>query len=276
FSKKELGLASGVISMGMALGFMIGSLVSATVLSPMLGGWRNVLILYGVIAMAFSIPWYFSKNRTRRENETSSANTTLSIKETMLTAIRVRNVWLLGLAILGVGGCIQGTLGYLPLYLRGQGWTSANADGALATFHLISLIFVMPIALLSDRIGSRKKILLTATGLILLGVGLLSFVQGFSIWIAVLMAGMVRDGFMAVFMTMIIETEGVGPRLAGTATGLVMVFSGISNLIAPPWGNSLASISPGLPFLFWASLTLFGLIGLYLAREKNVQVLLPP
>jgi NNP family nitrate/nitrite transporter-like MFS transporter len=271
FSKKELGLASGVISMGMALGFMIGSLVSATILSPMLGGWRNVLILYGVIAMAFSIPWYFSRNRTHGHNESVSTIRPLSVKETMSSAIRIRNVWLLGLAILGVGGCIQGTLGYLPLYLRGQGWTPANADGALATFHLISLICVVPIALLSDRIGSRKNILLAATGLIFFGVGLLSFVQGFSVWIAVLMAGMVRDGFMAVFMTMIIETEGVGPKLAGTATGLVMVFSGISNLIAPPWGNSMAAISPGAPFIFWACLTIFGFIGLFLAKERQVQ-----
>ena len=246
FSGKELGLASGVISMGMALGFMIGSLISATVLSPLLGGWRSVLIFYGVIAMAFSIPWYFSRNRTYAEHEAEHKNPTLSIKAAMSAAIRIRNVWLLGLVILGVGGCIQGTLGYLPLYLRGQGWTPANADGALAAFHMISLFCVIPIALLSDRIGSRKKILFAATFFILCGVGLLSILQGFSIWIAVLMAGMVRDGFMAVFMTMIIETKGVGPKLAGTATGLVMVFSGISNLVAPPWGNSLASISPGI------------------------------
>ena len=30
------------------------------------------------------------------------------------------------LALLGIGGCIQGTLGYLPLYLRGQGWAEAS------------------------------------------------------------------------------------------------------------------------------------------------------
>jgi MFS family permease len=182
-------------------------------------------------------------------------------------------VWLLGLTIFGVGGCVQGTLGYLPLFLRNQGWTPANADGALATFHLVSLICVVPIALLSDRLGSRKKVLLAATTFILFGVGLMSFAQGLFMWGAALMAGMVRDGFMAVFMTMIIETEGVGPKLAGTATGMVMVFSGISNLIAPPWGNSLASITPGLPFAFWAGLTVFGLIGLFLAREKKVLVL---
>jgi MFS family permease len=56
FSRRQLGLASGVVSMGMALGFMLGSMISATLLSPWLGGWRNVLIVYGVAGMALGIP----------------------------------------------------------------------------------------------------------------------------------------------------------------------------------------------------------------------------
>ena len=38
FSGRQLGLANGVVSTGMALGFMITSVLSATVLSPLLGG----------------------------------------------------------------------------------------------------------------------------------------------------------------------------------------------------------------------------------------------
>jgi hypothetical protein len=98
------------------------------------------------------------------------------------------------------------------------------------------------------------------------GVGLLSVVSGVWVWIAVLVAGMVRDGYMAVFMTSVIETEGVGVAYAGTATGFVMIFGGISNLLAPPLGNSLASLAPGLPFAFWAGLVGLGLVGILLSR----------
>jgi cyanate permease len=75
---------------------------------------------------------------------------------------RIGKLWLFGWTILGFSGCIQGALGYLPLYLRGIGWPEANADGALALFNLVSMICVVPIALWSDRLGSRKKVLMAA------------------------------------------------------------------------------------------------------------------
>jgi fucose permease len=131
------------------------------------------------------------------------------------------------------------------------------------------MICVIPIALWSDRLGSRKTVLMAATLMIITGVSLLSIVDGVMVWVVVSMAGLVRDGFMAVFMTMIIETEGVGPAYAGTAMGLVTIFSGLGSLIAPPLGNSLADIAPGLPFIFWAALAAVGFSGLYLAKEED-------
>lgn len=273
FSRRELGLANGVLSMGMALGFLIGSLISATVLSPWLGGWRNVLFFYGAIGAVLSIPWAFSRSAPEPIRATGAAGQK-SLLQAITYVARIRNIWLLGLAIMGIGGCIQGTLGYLPLYLRGLGWENGAADGALAAFHTISMICVIPIAIWSDRIGSRKKILIPAVLLIVSGVGLLSFANGALVWLAVCMAGSVRDGFMAVFMTTIVESEGIGAAYAGTATGMVMVLGGLGSLLAPAIGNSLASASPGLPFLFWAALTILAFIGLFGSSENATKPVL--
>ena len=272
FPSKQLGLASGVISMGMALGFLIGSMISATVLSPWLGGWRNVMYFYGIVAMALSVPWFFTRLAPASSGLPDGGTGSRPMRQTLAHIARMRNIWLLGLAILGIGGCIQGTLGYLPLYLQGQGWTGVAADAALSAFHTLSLLCVIPIALYSDKFGSRKKVLLAAALMIATGVGLLSVVNGIFIWVAVCMAGMVRDGFMAVFMTSIIETRGVGPAFAGTATGFVMIFSGVGNLVAPPLGNSLAAIDPGLPFVFWALMCLGGMTALYAIRARDSLV----
>ena len=276
FPRQQLGLASGVLSMGMAFGFLLGSMFSATLLSPWLGGWRNVLFFYGGIAILLGLPWFLTRQAEGYSHGSTQAASASGLGQTIGQIARIRNIWLYGLAIMGIGGCIQGTLGYLPLYLRGQGWPVASADGALAAFHLLSLAGVIPIAIASDRLGSRKKVLLAASATIICGVTLISLVNGPLVWIAVGMAGMVRDGFMAVFMSAIIETDGVGPAYAGTAIGLVMILSGIGNLLAPPLGNSLASISPGLPFLFWAGLTVFGLLGLLATNERQVKPTLAP
>jgi NNP family nitrate/nitrite transporter-like MFS transporter len=181
--------------------------------------------------------------------------------------VRLRDVWLLGATMLGVSGCIQSTLGYMPLYLREIGWPAARADAALASFHAISLLCVFPLALLSDRLGLRKVFLLVAVLMVATGVGLLSMVDGALVWVAVLMAGAVRDGYMAIFMTTVTELEGVGPAYAGSAMGLISTLSRVGGLIAPPLGNSLASHDLRLPFVLWAAMALFGVAVLTRVRE---------
>lgn len=271
FSSRQLGLANGVLSMGMALGFVIGSLASASLLSPWLGGWRNVLFFYGAITAALSLPWLFTRPAPTPASRHNPAVSSGPLREALAHVGRIKNVWLLGLAILGIGGCIQGALGYIPLYLRGLGWSGVSADGALAAFHTTSMLCVIPIALWSDRLGSRKKVMVGAALMLTLGMGLLSVVNGVMVWIAVCLSGMVRDGFMAVFLTAITETEGIGPAYAGTAAGLVMVFSNLGSLLAPPLGNSLAVLGAGLPFVFWAALTVLGMLALYGTQARKTR-----
>lgn len=267
-SRQQLGLASGIVSMGMALGFTAGSMISATVLSPWLGGWRHVLVFYGVLSALLSIPWYFVRPAPDPDGQRAVIAASWSLRQTMGYVARFKNLWFMGWAILGIGGCVQGMLGYLPLYLRDQGWEAATADSAAATFHIASMICVVPIALWSDRLGSRRRVLLVAALMIASGTGLLSITGGMLVWGAVVLAGMVRDGFMAVFLAMVIETRGIGIAYSGTATGFVMIFSGLGSLVAPPLGNSLARFDPGMPFICWALMAVIGVVGLLAANDQ--------
>ena len=134
------------------------------------------------------------------------------------------------------------------------------------------MVLAIPIALLSDRLGNRRDVLLASALLIGMGTCLVGLSNGLMISIAVLLAGFSRDGFMAITMTAAIEVEGVGARLAGTATGLMMSVMGFMNLFAPPTGNWLAKFGAGVPFIFWAALVLSGALGLflYVPRVKTV------
>lgn len=269
FAGHRLGMANGVVSAGMALGFLLGSLVSATFLSPLLGGWRNVLIFYGVLAVIVSLLWTFTRPEPSTGRPAPAPLPRPALRDSLLRVARQRNVWLLALAMFGIGGAIQGALGYLPLYLRNQGWEPGAADGALATFHLASLLFTLPITLLSDRMGARRPLLLVATVMLAVGLGLLSIAQGLFIWLALICAGVMRDGFMATLMTLIIELRSIGSAFAGTATGLIMAVSRIGSVVAPPIGNSLESFGPGVPFLFWTAMALTGWAALSAVRETS-------
>jgi len=265
----RLGFANGVVCAGMALGFMLGSALSASVLSPWLGGWRQVLYLYGANSIIMGILWSFTKASPVPVGSQAHHEYEVSLKKGIPYVARIRNIWLVGFAMFGISACTEGTLGYLPLYLRRVGWPETLADSALAAFHGISLIAAIPIATLSDRLRLRRKMVMAATLMIAAGIGLLSFSTGSLVWLGVCVAGVVRDGFMAILMAMIIEVKGIGSKYTGTAIGFVMVFSRLGRLISPPLGNSLAEYDPAIPFMFWAVLALMGVLGFYFFKEER-------
>jgi nitrate/nitrite transporter NarK len=205
FPREQLGMANSIVSVGMALGFLLGALLAATFFSPFLGGWRNVLFMYGAVAILFSIFWWFSQEKADGYHQNKRQKITFT--EAIRHVMRFRNVWILCLATAGVSGCVNGMLGFLPLSLRCLGWGPAAADGTLASFHAVSMFFAIPIALLSDRVGSRRGILMATALLIGMGTGLLGFASGALISLTVLLAGISRDGFMALTMTAIIEEK---------------------------------------------------------------------
>jgi NNP family nitrate/nitrite transporter-like MFS transporter len=272
FPGRRLGLANGVLSMSMGFGFLVSSMISATVLSPLLGGWRNVLIMYGAASIGISVLWFFTRAEPGRDVSSAEKAESVSFKASLSHVIRIKQIWILGLIMIGQIGCVQGTLGYLPLYLREIGWVEAAADGTLAAFHGISTIFTVPIVLLSDRLGSRRIVLFTATLMTAIGVGLLSVVNGAGVWISVIIAGIIRDGFMALLMTTLLETEGVGTKYAGTAIGLIHTISRVGEMLSPPIGNSLASFNLRYPFILWAGIAAAVLPGFPFIKDTKQRL----
>jgi cyanate permease len=269
FPPKLLGSSGGLLSMGMALGFFLSSRFSATLVSPAVGGWRNTLILFGIIGALMAVPWLLSPKDPPHEGEeeTGPAEASTSLLASMKIIARNPNNWFIALGLLGLGGSIQAMLGYLPLYLRGAGWAAENADTALASFHLISMVMTLPLAFLSDRVKSKKRMVITMMSMMTLGIAALSFAEGSWVWAAVLFAGCVRDAFMSVILAMAINARGVTPQLGATAIGFAFMFSNIGNLIMPWIGNNIAESYPSTSFLFWAGCGLLSIMAFLFVKE---------
>ncbi len=268
FSGRQLVLANGVVTTGMGVGFTLGALISATILSPLLGGWRNVLFLYGAMSMVVGLLWLL----TVREADwvgSARSESRVPVRQAVSHVFPIKAVWLLGLTVLGYSGCIQGMIGYLPLHLRESGWTVASADGTLAAFNGFSSLGAIPLALLSDRVGLRKAVALPVLLITVVGVALLSVVDNAMVWVLVIMVGVARDGSMGLYMTMGTETEGIGMAYSGTALGLVLTISNLGSFISPPLGNSLADTNSGLPFVLWAAFGLVALLSLCFVKETG-------
>lgn len=258
FTSEQLGMASGVISAGFAGGLMLGPLVSTSILMPMMGGWRQVLVLYGIIAIIVGVLW--AVLHPAEVVDPDGATGQGSLRDKLLHVAKLRNIWLLGIGGLGVNACFNGFTGYLPTYLKSVGWGEVDADRALALFFFMSLITVIPMSIVADRFGWRRSVLVVGALFLTVGVSLLAFVDGWLILLVVGITGCAFDTFMAILNASILEVRGVGYLYTGTALGFGTMIRSFGGTFSPPIGNSLASIAPNIPFLFWGAAGLFAVL----------------
>jgi CP family cyanate transporter-like MFS transporter len=243
-------------------------MVSATFLSPWLGGWRNVLFLYGAISIILGIIWLVTVKETR-DTRAAEPETTVPVRQAISRLLRNKGVWLLGLNYFAYAGATRSLLGYLPLYLREIGWSAIGADSALTLLNIMSMAGVVPLAMLSDRLGRRKEVLVTIIITTIICTALLSIVSNALLWVVVVILGFFQLAYGALINTSVFETEGVGVAHAGMAIGLVSALQRIGIFIASPLGNSLASINPGMPFVFWSMLLAGGTVILIFVKETG-------
>jgi hypothetical protein len=102
----------------------------------------------------------------------------------------------------------------------------------------------------------RRGYLIFAALMLATGVGLLGFVEGAWIWVAVLIGGLIFDAFMAIYQATVMEISAVGRAYAGSALGLAAMLREAGGIASPAIGNSLSRFGAQVPFLFWAGLAL--------------------
>jgi MFS family permease len=268
FRGRNLGMANGVGAMGMGLGLMLGPAVSASIMSPLLGGWRKVMFLYGALSVAVAVLWFIFGKAPSHDNSPEQAVGT-PVGKALPQLLRNKGVWLVGLVLLFRSAGINGMTGYLPIYLVGQGWSEASAGTTLAVFYAVSTSAVILISTLSDRIGSRKAILIPGLVVMTASLALLPVVSSPGVWLMMAVSGLFMDSFMSIVITMLVETEGVGFQHAGLALGIVFTIAPLGSAIAAPVGNSLARFGAGVPFFFWSGLSVIALVAIFFTRETG-------
>ncbi len=269
FASRQLGFAAGVMSLGFALGAMLGSRYSATLLSPLLGGWRAVLIAFGLSSIVLAILWAVLHPPVERKSRPR-----LDLRQLLSKARRVagfRELRAIALAVFGAVGLAQGLVGYVPTYLREIGWAAVDADSAIPLFFLASLIGVAPISHLSDRLGSRRPVMIFGASMMTLGA-LLMYFAGDNYWavlLAMAVGGLCFDSFMAMMGASITEVRGLDMALVGSALGFGGMLQNLGGSLLPPLGNTLSAISLNAPFLLWAAAGLFATLVLLSYRGRG-------
>jgi MFS family permease len=269
FSGREISLANSFINVAWALCAMFATMLSATVISPAIGGWRHVLFIFGIPAVIMGLMWMFTgREPVKHELATTLPAAEAPFRESLGHVLRIKQVWVLGLINMTTWGATTGLIGYLPLYLEGQGWSVVAADSTVTAIAGIGMVGAIPTVIIAER-TSRKGMITLAFAALALSVSLIPLVSVTGVWLLLVFGCLIRAGSQAVLTAVIFETKGVGSKYGGTAVGLTNSIGMLGAFLAPPIGNSLTAFSAGSPMFFWGALAAAALPLLYMIKFKH-------
>jgi MFS family permease len=274
FNKSQLGFTNALILIGPSIFSMAATQTSATVLSPWLGGWRNVLFVLSIPAVIIGILWYFTSREPDKRDSEIRETIQVPFRQAVSRVVHIKEIWIIALIMLFSWGGIMGFTGYLPLYLRNIGWEPIAADSVMTAINGANMIGSIPMVLLASRFTGYKTMLFLSIAVTVIGTGLMIVINGAAIWPLLIISNFIRSGGAAAANVMIFETRGVGRTYGGTALGLVSSVGMTGAFLAPPIGNSFANISPSMPFLFWACFAALSLpLFIFLRKSKDMRTI---
>lgn len=272
FPPRQRGLAFGMVNSGFNIGSILATALGATFILPLVGSWRNVIFFYSAICIVLGIIWLLVMKKGKSGQAIAGTSTTereVPFHETLATIVRVKELWLLVITNFGVVGSYIALMGYIPVYLENAGVMKITGDTISSTIFMAGIIGAIALPTLSDRIGTRKLVLITCAAVTGMSTYLLSISGTMLFWLLIPLIGIAAMGFITLSLTMPLEMRGVGPIYGASAVGLVVAGQNVGGFLFPIIGGNLAEINQVWPFIFWAIIIFAAVIGLFLMRETG-------
>lgn len=220
-------------SAGMAIAFATGR----PVLGAALGGWRPAFWWSGLVILAVALAWLVViRILGPGQNGAAAAEADAgSVREDLMTVLTHR-----GLRLLVVVGTVyllvmHGTQAWLPTIMEGRGLSAGLAAGLATLLVVARTVGILAIPPLSDWLGLRRPVVIACGALVAAGVGGLLVTGSNLVFTAavVVVAGLGLGGLAPLVRTLPIELPEIGPRLTGTATGLIFTIGEIGGFLGP-------------------------------------------
>ncbi len=258
FHSKELGTANGLLVVGASSGAAMGAMLGASVLSPALGSWQGVMWLTGGIITVLLIGWSIQV----RKPPVTAGVTIHNLKpagflEGLKRVFKIRDLWLLSILEFCIVGSWIAWIGMSPDILVSKG-ISVEVAGLLVSISIWASVaghVIGPYA--SDRLHTRKLFLWPVLILVTISWLLQGFVTGTLLVGLIVLAGVGVGIVIPIIRTVILETEGVGPHLGGSAIGFAFTLNRFGAFVWPIVMGMLMDYTG----LYWPPLVLLGLLG---------------
>jgi NNP family nitrate/nitrite transporter-like MFS transporter len=239
FPRNELALANGICTAGVGIGGAVAMATSASLMSPAFGGWRNVMLVIGGVVFTMGILWIliYRDRKVAEAPEKKKQNMVENFKK----VLKVKDLW----SILLYRGFIMAgfmpVTTFLPIVLHEKG--VARAGEHVSIMMGISVVFNILGGIVSDRIGKRKPFLLI--GAVIQGIAVFFFASltGVPLIMALVVAGIAMGTLAPVLFTVPVELKEIGPGLAASAIGLLLMVGNACGFLGPIISGKLIDLT---------------------------------
>ena len=266
FPSNRLGTVNGLAAGGGALGAALAMAFSVSLFGPLVGGWRNVVIVLGIISFFLAISWAVFV-RERISAERSKPDMSMVIKGFGIV-LHSKPVWILSIAAFLLFGHASAWMSHFPGFFEYKHGMSSASAGQMVSITLFAGVFAAIIGpTLSDRLGSRKPAMLWAC----IAGGLCNLIQGSflgPVLILVLVIMPFGVGTISpLMMTIPFELKGLPRSAAGAAIGMIFAFQNIGAFVYPIFSGWLIDLfTPNYYPFFGAQMLAFAVTFLLVWR----------
>jgi MFS family permease len=234
FPQSRRGIATGILSTWVGVGQFITFNTAASI-TAQTGRYQTVFV-YGAIAAAVGLVLYaiFYKNQTAAQSKSAESSAAgEEANPTIGEVLKNKNIWFLAIMFMCFTAVIVATASFYPAYLRGTGIDLVLAGRVTSLFAFAPIVLGPLFGILSDKIGSRKKIY--TFGMVL---GIIASVFMYNTgagavwpWIWMLVVGITCGAVSSVALAC--PPEVVGRRAAALGVGVMITGNQIGGFASP-------------------------------------------
>ena len=266
FARKR-GMMSGIIKVGTGVGMVIMPMLVTWLITSY--GWRTSFVVLGLIILVFilTLGQFLVRDPAKKgqlpdnDREPERVRTELAERGVVLQeAVQTRQFWTVCGVYLIILVCVYTILMHIVQHAIDLGMSAADAASILATIGGASIGGRMLMGAASDRIGSRKALLICLSFLL---IGLIWLQISKTLWMFYVFAcvhGFAHGGFFSLGSPLVARLFGT--RSHGLIFGFVIFSSTIGGAIGPVMAGHLFDVSKSYQLVFWilAALSLGGIL----------------
>jgi MFS transporter, CP family, cyanate transporter len=235
FSGKERGTATGVYMTGITLGGITALSLTNSVMIPLVGGWRETFVFYGLFGFMVAVLWLFL-GRHSPDGDGQQIVPAESVVEGS-GFLGMKNVFTSNVVLVIVVGVSSflvshGLSQWLPTILQDGGMTASEAGFAVSMVNVFSIFGSLIAPRLPYLLKSKKlaiSVLLFIQGLSVLTI---SGVSGPVLWTVLALRGL-SGGFMPLLTVVLMDLPEVGPARMGIVGGMYFAIGELGGFGGP-------------------------------------------